>query len=346
MPEVPVDPNPVVIPEAAPLPPTLPDPPPAAAVEIAPLEAPDPNAAPASPMGSVCRAGIDPNPIRGPEEGELSPPETAGQVAPSVSRSEAAPEAPVRTQPEERFPEDGPRDQGGPPGIRLPPRGMFPAAGDPRARGPLVDPRLRAEGIPAKSNYDPRDWYWLAADGRLYGSKRQDFVEEPDTDEAYQAWRNAGNTPSAWPKDESGVQSDQALQDLLAAYDLDMDPPSLDEIKVESINSINWEAEGERMRYATPGDLMIMTYVEKVAQARAAVEDPDATPDKYPMLAATIGIDGDDVLGVAETVLEANTLWMNINAAIEAERKRCNAEIDAAPDADAVRAVTPDWPTP
>ena len=367
------------------LPATLPDPPPAAAAEIAPLE-PAGAAVPSTLGGAYRAgidvnpiASEDEAPPKGPV-----PPVPAGHAAPPVAPD--APEGPVPpvapdppaapktagptrdpVEPEARFREaDAPR-------FPLPPRGMFPTAFDRRATGasgaaasrasaggtglsgatgPLVDSKLRANPIPGgaapplESNYDPRDWYWLASDGRLYGSARQDFVEDPNADEAYATWKSAGNQPSAWPKDDSGAQSDQALADLLAAYGLEMDPPDLDEVKAECTAEINRQAEEQRILYATPGDLMVMTYVEKVAQARAAIGDPDATPEKYPMLAASIGIDGETVVEVAETVLDANLTWMSVNASIEAERKMSNAEIAAAPDEATARAVTPDWPTP
>jgi hypothetical protein len=66
--------------------------------------------------------------------------------------------------------------------------------------------------------YDPHNWYWLASDGRLCSSADQLIV--PTTDGAYEAWLAAGNTPTQWPRDTSGNQTIQSMQDVLTPYGL------------------------------------------------------------------------------------------------------------------------------
>jgi hypothetical protein len=65
--------------------------------------------------------------------------------------------------------------------------------------------------------YNVFDWYWLAEDGRVFSSKRQLVVDESDA--AYAEWANYGQ-PTPWPRDDSGSQTDQALQDVFDSYDI------------------------------------------------------------------------------------------------------------------------------
>jgi hypothetical protein len=71
------------------------------------------------------------------------------------------------------------------------------------------------------STYNPRSWYWLATDGRVYSSQQQAVI--PDTDQGYLDWIAAGNTPSTWPADDQGNQTDWAMQQVLAPYIIPVD---------------------------------------------------------------------------------------------------------------------------
>lgn len=110
--------------------------------------------------------------------------------------------------------------------------------------------------------------------------------------------------------------------------------------------SIDAEAERERLRYITPGSGQAMTYARKVEQAKAAQADADPEPDDYPLLAASIGIDGVDVLAVAATVLAMDAAWEQIGAAIEAARLNGKRAVDLAETVEAVRAIGVVWPSP
>ena len=67
-------------------------------------------------------------------------------------------------------------------------------------------------------NYEPSKWYWLADDGRIFSSAQQSIVAADDA--GYVAWREAGGSPTSWPRDASGAQTSDALQDVLAPYGL------------------------------------------------------------------------------------------------------------------------------
>jgi hypothetical protein len=68
--------------------------------------------------------------------------------------------------------------------------------------------------------YDPFDWYWLADDGRVFTSARQIIVDGADA--AYVTW-SANYTPTIWPRDNAGNQTDAALQAVLTPYNLFID---------------------------------------------------------------------------------------------------------------------------
>lgn len=69
---------------------------------------------------------------------------------------------------------------------------------------------------------DLRDWYWLAADGRVFSSRRSALVAADDAD--YVAWRARGNVATGWPKDGAGQQTDAALAEALAPHGLYTSP--------------------------------------------------------------------------------------------------------------------------
>lgn len=102
-----------------------------------------------------------------------------------------------------------------------------------------------------------------------------------------------------------------------------------------------------------------MTYQEKVAQAMtyskawfAHLAAPDNVPEvkmaEYPLLTASLGIDGDTLLEVAETVTFAYALWQQIGSAIEATRLLAKVAIDDAETAQEAQAIFDAliWPTP
>jgi hypothetical protein len=63
----------------------------------------------------------------------------------------------------------------------------------------------------------PTNWYWLADDGRIYSSASQSQV--PASDQGYVDWSDT-YTPTPWPRDDAGNQTDASLQDVLGPYNL------------------------------------------------------------------------------------------------------------------------------
>jgi hypothetical protein len=63
--------------------------------------------------------------------------------------------------------------------------------------------------------YDLKASYWLADDGRLFGSAPQALVTSADPD--YVAWCS-NHAAILWPRDDGGAQTDATLQAVLAPF--------------------------------------------------------------------------------------------------------------------------------
>jgi hypothetical protein len=111
---------------------------------------------------------------------------------------------------------------------------------------------------------------------------------------------------------------------------------------------IDAAAEVERLKYITPGAGQTMTYQRKLEQAKQADADTDPDPADYPMLAASIGIDGATIADVASTVIAMDAAWETVGAGIEAARLGAKKAVGDAEDTEAARAVLSGivWPAP
>ncbi len=102
---------------------------------------------------------------------------------------------------------------------------------------------------------------------------------------------------------------------------------------------VDADAEALRLKVLTAGAGQAIEYQEAAAQAFAALTDPaTASAAKYPMLAASIGIDTDpqtkapaaDVLGVARSVVAAYSGWVALGSEIRRVRLSSKAVIAGA----------------
>ena len=205
--------------------------------------------------------------------------------------------------------------------------------------------------------YTPTNWYWIAENGRIYSSAKQAIITSKDDD--FIKWQASGYLPTPWPKDAHGQQSDAALAEVIAPFGLKLFPKTLDDVKLELQVEVDKAAENERLKYITDGVGQSMTYQEKVNQAAdyskkfgAHQKSPDDTPapkeDDYLLLKASLGIDGNSLIEVAETVTHAYAIWQQIGAAIEAMRLETKSKIGMAKDITSAKAVFAElnWPNP
>lgn len=153
---------------------------------------------------------------------------------------------------------------------------------------------------------------------------------------------------AAWPGSRDTVRGGQlaawiAEGGAIAPYRLDFAA-----LKERYKAEVDREAEQQRFRHITPGEGQALTYLRKVEQATAALAAEKPKAADYPLLAASVGIDGKTICDVAKVVLARAAAWELANAHIERVRMTTKAAIDAATDvsgAEAARRAL-DWGTP
>jgi hypothetical protein len=64
--------------------------------------------------------------------------------------------------------------------------------------------------------FTPANWYWIAANGRIYSSARSAIVYPEDA--GYRAFIAVHGAVTPWPVDGNGNQTADALKELLAHY--------------------------------------------------------------------------------------------------------------------------------
>ncbi len=182
--------------------------------------------------------------------------------------------------------------------------------------------------------YNPLNWYWLRDDGVIFSSAVQDIIAADDPQ--HLEWLDAGGITTRWLVDIAGVQTDAAVNDVLRPCGIHI---SMSAAKAQAVVRINEAAEQCRGKYMTPGDGQMMTYLEKINQARACLAAQSPQASDYPMLAAEIGITASTLVGVAEIVAAAYNQWLVIGSTIEATRRAANVAIEAAETREAVQAI-------
>lgn len=194
--------------------------------------------------------------------------------------------------------------------------------------------------------YDPSNHYWRRDDGLIFSSARRKIMDPADVD--YSLWLGAGGVATAWPRNENGDQTDKSLQEVLTQQGLFMDGPAgLSAMKEHLKSEIDRQAEIERLKYITSGAGQAMTYQEKFSELVAYEGDSNPTKEKYPMMAAEIGITAASLSGVASTIRAAYDLWKKIGSGIEVARLTAKSNIDkAASEKEARAAAEIIWPLP
>jgi hypothetical protein len=116
-------------------------------------------------------------------------------------------------------------------------------------------------------------------------------------------------------------------------------------IKAQLGVEIDAEAERRRRLYITPGSGQAMVYQRKAEEAHTFKTwrdtNPSGTPDHsaYPILAASIGIEGATLDDVAQLVIQTETTWLAAAAAIESVRLSGKASVNAAITEETARAA-------
>lgn len=164
------------------------------------------------------------------------------------------------------------------------------------------------------------DRYVAGADGAYLGVHRD--AVDPETGEVVAAVTlpdGAVEVPAPPPAagrvwDGYGWVPDPDYVPLLAA-----------QAKVE----IDRRAEEARLLWITPGSGQAAVYLAKADEALRLQADGDPDPAEYPLLSASIGIEGASLGEVAAVVLAMRAGWLQVAAAIEAIRLGGKAAVAA-----------------
>lgn len=129
-------------------------------------------------------------------------------------------------------------------------------------------------------------------------------------------------------------------------------PPLLPHIKAQLLADLAAEAEARRLRIITGGASQAMIYIGKEHDAKEVLTKRALNPlwqpkaVDYPLLAAGLGIDGPDLVKVAENVAATALAWRTIAGAIDRTRRLAAAAIEAATTIQQARAIAQSvtWP--
>ena len=140
--------------------------------------------------------------------------------------------------------------------------------------------------------------------------------------------KQAAQIDPTWPSVDC-IWSDRIVP-IEGGWRAESTAEKLDALKVRLQADIDRDAERERLRYVTPGAAQQAVYVAKEDEARRASTEQSPDPADYPLLAASVGLEGATVSEVAGVVLATATAWRQIAGAIEAARLGTKAAIAAA----------------
>lgn len=65
-------------------------------------------------------------------------------------------------------------------------------------------------------NFNPANWYFLSADGRLYSTASMSVVQPSDND--FQSWQAMGLEPWPWPGATAADQTEDTIRNMLVPY--------------------------------------------------------------------------------------------------------------------------------
>lgn len=112
-------------------------------------------------------------------------------------------------------------------------------------------------------------------------------------------------------------------------------PHDIVTVRKTLIDRLNAAAETVHTQFLTPGFGQAKVYALKRAEVELIEGDANPTLENYPLLGASVGIDGDTLQDVAVLVRTKIQEWRQSAAAIERIRKTAIRDIEQAQDVDA-----------
>jgi hypothetical protein len=111
-------------------------------------------------------------------------------------------------------------------------------------------------------------------------------------------------------------------------------------MRVEGLcKQIDNKAEELRSKFLTKGDGQKIVYQHKVEEAQAYKAATEHDPAHYPLLVASIGIEGDTLAAVVQRVLDMHGAWKRAAASIETARLGGKKAVKAAKTMDEANAA-------
>lgn len=174
--------------------------------------------------------------------------------------------------------------------------------------------------------FDPADWYWLAADGRVFSSARLMTIDGGD--EAFLAFLASGGFATQWPCDDEGEQTETAIRQVLAPFGIwvDLVAYAADRRWRKEVGGI--DADGVPVATDDRSKLMITgARIAAMADAGWSTIWHGANGETYPIGAAAMIAISDAVQAHVNAGFQT---FVTVKAAIEAGTMTTTAEIDAA----------------
>lgn len=189
-----------------------------------------------------------------------------------------------------------------------------------------------------QSMYSAGD-YWLAL--ASYVSAQLPAAEQEQIKSATRKEEDiAIDNPGAdWPEIPSVIQ--QVIEGWSAVPSGD---PDLDDLKAVAIEKVDRAAEAYRMNFITPGFGQVMTYQQKLVEARDLLADTSIADIDIPHILSEASATGKPKLEVAQEIVATFDSWQMLSASIEGKRMAAKAAIAAAETVEAVNAAaTVNW---
>lgn len=181
----------------------------------------------------------------------------------------------------------------------------------------------------------PQNWFWVADDSRVFSVKTGIVTSKHKVFVSYLA---GGGLTTQWPRDQSGQQTEAALDEVLAPYGFRCSSLSIEEMRRTARAQVIAFADQmtERITGQYPA-AEVASWPTQEAEARAIVAGADAAA--APLISALATAAKMPLKDYATGVLAKAEAYRQVVAAVKAIRDTTDAAIDAATTPEAVGAA-------
>lgn len=181
----------------------------------------------------------------------------------------------------------------------------------------------------------PARWFWRASDGRVFSPQAGLITAKH---KAFTTFTASGRAATPWPKDDSGSETEAALDDVLRPYGLRCSQPALAEVKVGARASVIAFADQITARITSQYPAAeVASWPTQEAEARAVIGGADASA--APLISALAVSAKVALVDYANSVLAKASAYRQVVAAVKGIRDATDAAIDAAATPEAVGAA-------